>query len=84
MLERDPNARFDPIFSKRLNKEIVVQSTFDDLKPWILGLLADANLNAGEALNLQTLDEIRSYAMQKVTAAAPALSGLGDILTAIL
>jgi hypothetical protein len=59
ILDRDPEADFSIVFSKNLNKPILVQNSLQALKPWIMNIMMDTIVNPAELLALNNMELIR-------------------------
>jgi len=72
---------FNEVFDKHLAKPIVVHTSFDDLKSWIMSLVADGKIDPAYILSGASFESIRQYAereYQKTT-----LSNLNEVLSII-
>ncbi len=82
ILERDPKADFSPAFDQTLPKPIIVQSSLQELKPWLLELITDSNTSLMDTMNAPTLEVLRDNTKSK--ASLFQIFHIHQILTAIL
>ena len=81
MLERGYDIDFSAQFSNSLYKPIVLSTTLEEVKPWIIETLADTNLSLNDAL-IKTEIEIKEIAYQKIQQ-IPTLQSIQILLSAI-
>jgi len=67
----DPEANFDPQFSDKLQKPIVVQNSIQDIKPWIIDIILDQTVDGftvAQASDLPSLKNIAFLPISRMTA----------------
>jgi hypothetical protein len=84
ILERNPEWDFNPHFSNRLEKPIVVQSSLQELKPWFLDVISEQLVDFHSVLFATDLAQLQASFLQKHAQAIANASGVSAIVSKIL
>ena len=84
VLERNPDWDFSSRVSNRLEKPIVVQTAIQDLKQWLLDVLAEQLVDFNSVIYATNLEQLKASFQQTHARAIANTRGLNQILSTIL
>jgi len=58
-LERDPDADFTPSYQNKLGKPIILQSSIQSLKSWMVDIMLDASVDVATVFSASDLDTLK-------------------------
>ncbi|WP_082548858.1 AAA family ATPase [Rhizobacter sp. Root404] len=81
--EKESEATFPQKWDKRLGKPIVVQSTLDSIKPWLIDIILDQSVDAFHVIRATSLDTLRAQALP-ILSSINTYAAINRVLQAIL